>query len=172
MYEITLTNKLYGEQNLAKFSSLEDSIFNSKLFIDLDSTYEHSLNNSLEDESDNSNEIDDIDSGCFLIKELLEEIDSPKSNSFIEDSCLNNNKSISPLANNGYRFVPKKYRNSKSKINNRKNRKYSFKNNYYETKNKNLREKNGNWYCPLCNNLNFAFRKKCNRCKIHKEECF
>ena len=176
MSENISNSKLSKENKLAKISCLEDSIFNSKLFLDLDSTYEHSLNSSLEDESDNSNEIDDINSECFLIKELIEEIDSPKSNSFIEDNSVNNSKSISTLADNGYKFLPKKYRNSTNKINNKKKAKFNkfnniFNNNYYHTKNKNLIEKNGDWFCPLCNNLNFAFRIKCNRCNVLKKEC-
>ena len=28
----------------------------------------------------------------------------------------------------------------------------------------------GDWICCYCNNLNFAFRKKCNRCKLQTRE--
>ena len=28
----------------------------------------------------------------------------------------------------------------------------------------------GDWICPYCHNLNFAFRKKCNRCKTQTRE--
>ena len=27
-------------------------------------------------------------------------------------------------------------------------------------------QREGDWICNYCNNLNFAFRKKCNRCKM------
>ena len=30
--------------------------------------------------------------------------------------------------------------------------------------------RNGDWVCLLCNNLNFAFRKNCNKCKGKKEK--
>lgn len=28
----------------------------------------------------------------------------------------------------------------------------------------------GDWVCFGCNNLNFSFRKKCNRCKVQTRE--
>jgi hypothetical protein len=33
---------------------------------------------------------------------------------------------------------------------------------------KNFTEREGDWTCFNCKNLNFSFRKKCNRCKISK----
>ena len=38
-----------------------------------------------------------------------------------------------------------------------------------EKKKKPLVERKGDWQCPLCHNLNFAFRVSCNRCKLPKE---
>ena len=38
-----------------------------------------------------------------------------------------------------------------------------------EKKKKPLIERKGDWQCPLCHNLNFAFRVSCNRCKLPKE---
>ena len=38
-----------------------------------------------------------------------------------------------------------------------------------ERKKKPLIERKGDWQCPLCHNLNFAFRVSCNRCKLPKE---
>lgn len=29
---------------------------------------------------------------------------------------------------------------------------------------------NQDWVCVKCNNLNFSFRKKCNRCKVQSRE--
>lgn len=34
---------------------------------------------------------------------------------------------------------------------------------------KNLKERAGDWVCVSCRNINFAFRKECNRCKLGKE---
>ncbi len=31
-----------------------------------------------------------------------------------------------------------------------------------------LIKREGDWICKFCNNLNFAFRKECNRCKLVK----
>ena len=38
-----------------------------------------------------------------------------------------------------------------------------------DKKKKPLIERKGDWQCPLCHNLNFAFRVSCNRCKLPKE---
>ena len=38
-----------------------------------------------------------------------------------------------------------------------------------ERKKKPLIERKGDWQCPICHNLNFAFRHSCNRCKLPKE---
>ena len=44
------------------------------------------------------------------------------------------------------------------------------KKNYVNAKNKKkpFDRRKGDWYCPKCNNLNFAFRINCNRCKMPK----
>ena len=37
-------------------------------------------------------------------------------------------------------------------------------------KKKGFIERKGDWHCSNCKNINFAFRKECNKCKITKEE--
>lgn len=39
-----------------------------------------------------------------------------------------------------------------------------------EKKKKPLKERQGDWSCPKCRNLNFAFRQICNRCQLPKTE--
>eukprot|EP00826_Nyctotherus_ovalis_P005711 TRINITY_DN1129_c0_g1_i6.p1 TRINITY_DN1129_c0_g1~~TRINITY_DN1129_c0_g1_i6.p1 ORF type:complete len:257 (-),score=38.16 TRINITY_DN1129_c0_g1_i6:164-934(-) len=34
---------------------------------------------------------------------------------------------------------------------------------------KSLKERTGNWLCLSCQNVNFSFRQRCNRCKMNKE---
>ncbi len=38
-----------------------------------------------------------------------------------------------------------------------------------DKKKKPLIERKGDWQCPKCHNLNFAFRQQCNRCSLSKE---
>ena len=168
---------------IPRISSLDNCIFNSKLFIDLDSTYEQSLNNSYSKEIENLDDIDDIQNGHFLIKELIDELDSPKSDIMFDNSESENSKSLTSLVNTGYEFIPKKYRNSLdqnaidrmptifNKYNLQTNENNSNKKNFYPNKTKSIKERKGDWFCQLCSNLNFSFRKKCNRCKTLKEEC-
>lgn len=39
-----------------------------------------------------------------------------------------------------------------------------------ETAGKSAGEPSQDWVCVKCNNLNFSFRKKCNRCKVQSRE--
>ena len=177
-------SQLPEKNKLTKIPSLEDCVFNSKLFIDLDSTYEHSSNYSFDKDSENSNEIDDdIDNSCFLIKELMEELDSPKSDiskGAKKEETISYGKSLILLVNNGYEFIPKEYRKNGSNNSNNKiitksynkfTENFSNSNLFFQTKHKSIKERKGDWYCRLCQNLNFSFRTQCNRCKTAKEEC-
>jgi len=184
MSEINHDGKLPKKNSLIKLPSLEESVFNSKLFIDLDSTDDYSSNNSYEKDSEDSNEIDDIDNGCFLIKELIEELDSPELDIIKdekEDNSINYSHSLLSLVKNGYEFMPKGYINhldkNTSKKKNKFFNKYNIKisneniNSFNLIKHKSIKERKGDWLCQLCLNLNFAFRTKCNRCKAPKESC-
>ena len=64
---------------------LEDSIFNHKLFLNVDINSEQ-LNKSYTKESDNSNpfEFEDNDVSFFLTKELIEDLNSSKSDILIQ----------------------------------------------------------------------------------------
>ena len=163
-----------------KISSLENCVFNSKLFLDLDSTYEQSLNNSFSKEPEDLSDMEEIDKESFLIGELIEELESP--NSLKEENNINYSKAIIPLVDKGYEFLPKGYRKSVNKSSNKLPKtfnKYNINcpdsnfniNNYYQLKHKSIKERKGDWFCQLCFNLNFAFRKECNRCKVPKEKC-
>ena len=184
LLNIQLSNNKSTKSCIPRISSLDSCIFNSKLFIDLDSTYEQSLNNSYSKEIDNLDDINDIQNGRFLIKELIDELDSPKSDIMIDNSESENSKSLISLVNTGYEFIPKRYRYSLDqntidrmpKIFNKYNIKINENNsnnkkNFYPNKTKSIKERKGDWFCQLCSNLNFSFRKKCNRCNTLKEEC-
>ena len=43
-------------------------------------------------------------------------------------------------------------------------------NKFQSKKMKHFVEREGDWTCQNCKNLNFAFRKECNRCKLPKNE--
>ena len=43
-------------------------------------------------------------------------------------------------------------------------------NKYPKKKQKPFMERTGDWICKKCKNLNFAFRRECNRCKFPKIE--
>ena len=154
-------------------------VFNSKLFIDLninediDALNENSENNT--EGSDNSFELEESN---YLSNELIEELDSCDDNSYKKTDNKNIVDSLLSLANNGYEFTPKNYKlfyNKSPKLfnNNSNNKNYNnsnTKNNMYCFNNNNLRDPQKDWICSFCNNLNYSFRTKCNRCKISKEE--
>ena len=165
------------KEKSSRIPPFEDKIFNSSLYIDLDSTSEESINDSNEEKSENVDRIDDnIKVESFLIKDLIDELDSPELDMIKFNNSLNNNKTdktATALTNNGYKFIPKKYRNDvnnncndKNTIKNWEKSSNNSKNGKFKAKNK--IKKKDDWICNFCLNLNFSFRKKCNRCKAPK----
>ena len=112
---------------------------------------------------------------CKNEKEKDNKINNMKPNSNIINSLLS-------LVDDGYEFKPKNFKpiydNNKNqnlfnKNNNNKNHmKQNMKNNNLFLFNNlnNYRDQKNDWVCTFCNNLNFSFRTKCNRCKVNKEE--
>jgi hypothetical protein len=112
---------------------------------------------------------------CKDEKEKDNKINNMNSNSNIINSLLS-------LVDDGYEFKPKNFKpiydNNKNqnlfnKNNNNKNHmKQNMKNNNLFLFNNlnNYRDQKNDWVCTFCNNLNFSFRTKCNRCKVNKEE--
>ena len=86
-----------------------------------------------------------------------------------------NNHYIS-LNSNSKAYIPLKYRKKEqntqaNNVNDLKINKTTFANaNKNKQKNKKYFEvRDGDWICSKCNNLNFSFRNKCNRCLLPKE---
>ena len=153
------------------------SLFNSKLFINLDNTdQDNYLNNeNIIDEGEDkiiefeevnylTNElIKDLDVLSSISKEKEKEIDIEEENN---KNIINNNiilDSLLSLAKDGYEFKPKSYK--PYQINSNRIIKQSNNKNMYI----NNRDKKNDWFCSFCNNLNFSFRNKCNKCKVSKE---
>ena len=185
------------KDNERLISSPKKPLFNSKLFIDLEINKEiEDLNNNSEnntEDSDNSLKVEEIN---YLSNELIEELDFcdiQKSkvckNEKEKDNKINNMNSNSNIINSllslvddGYEFKPKNFKpvhenyknqNLFNKNNNNKNQmKQNIKNNNLFLFNNlnNYRDQKNDWVCSFCNNLNFSFRTKCNRCKVNKEE--
>ena len=165
-------------------------VFNSKLFIDLDINEEiNELNTSCENNTEGSENSFELEETNCLSNELIEELDNNSEMHKKEDNKIDNinNKnniidSLLSLANNGYEFKPKNYNpfNNKNIIIFNQN---LYKNNNYikpimnnnkilfnPNNNYNIRDQKKDWICSFCNNLNYSFRIKCNRCKIRKED--
>ena len=162
-----------------KKSEKEDSVFNCKLFLNLDLDYEH-LNNSISTESDNSDEIKDENSLSFLTKDLIEELNSSNSDSSLknDDYSINNGRPFLYYVNNKYDITSNYnellFNNLNQSLfskcdsnchNNSKKKKYNNK------KNKLIKDRKRDWVCQMCLNLNYAFRIECNRCHLPKEKC-
>ena len=176
-----------------KYSSILDKPgFNSKLFINLD--IDRETDEFMEISENNTDDSDDpceLEEKNCLSNELIEELDFSNANSKLseeQDNKINNiNKNVNivdsllSLAKKGYEFKPKNFYSSNDKsllFNKNINKNYYVnpvtKNNNIYLLNKiranNLRDKKNDWICSNCNNLNFSFRTKCNRCKIKKED--
>ena len=113
-------------------------------------------------------------------KNLSNDYNKSNSNSNINNEVnidLNNNingysstnyNPLIPLINKGYEFTPRNLQNI-NKITNYSNN--HMNNSYNLNRNKKYVRKNkkDDWYCTFCNNLNYSFRIKCNRCGSSRE---
>lgn len=153
----------------------EDGYFNSMLFLNLEKY------NSLKKESTDSSELRlSIDltgtpqsnpiQNC-LSKDLLEQLDQSSP----VKEAQNNNAEIDSLTLEDWTTDTSSFKNYSPKISrNYKPLNHSLNNK--ETKNKKYKkvkksfvERDGDWTCFYCKNLNFSFRKKCNRCSALKD---
>ena len=161
----------------------DKQVFNSKLFIDLnfnEELYQLNENKNSENNTEDTDNSFELEESNYLSNELIEELDfcnnkekSPKE----ENKNMNNSKivdSLLSLANNGYSFTPKNYKAlyiknpiiyNNNYVNSNVTKNLTFFNN-----NNNSRGIKKNWICYFCKNLNYSFRRKCNRCNVKKEE--
>ena len=178
-------------------SSQQKPLFNSRLFIDMEISKEiEELNFNSENNTEDSENSFQLEENNYLSNELIEELDfcntknlKDSNSEKKEDNKINNMNSNSNIINSllslvddGYEFKPKNFKpiydNNKNqnlfnKNNNNKNHmKQNMKNNNLFLFNNlnNYRDQKNDWVCTFCNNLNFSFRTKCNRCKVNKEE--
>ena len=161
-------------QHLGTKKYEEDGNFNSMLFLNLERY------NSMKKESIDSSELRlSIDltgtpqtiQNC-LSKDLLDQLDQSSpvkehkwndievDNMTLEDwtTDCSSFKNYSPRNYNVLKLI--NVSDTKSKGNNKQKK---------QNKKKNFVEREGDWTCFYCKNLNFSFRKKCNRCKALKE---
>ena len=168
----------------------EEEYFNSKLYFGLKKYNESKEENIINEEIEQKLNFQNLNNDNFTLqecisKDLLETIDSlipinelkkednnidnlnldetndssilfrsSLKSASIDDDIIQNekNKEITPLVDNNYSFLPKKliFRNKRGK--------------------KYIEGRPGDWNCFFCQNLNFSFRIKCNRCGVLKEE--
>ena len=134
-----------------------------------DKKYSEENNLITHDTSDISICINEDEEEKFLPSGLLSLSRNPSDK--MED---NNNTFMNKLDINSMPFFPKE----KSNFNNKKRMRYIINNNNSNNecktinnkKKRNFVMKKGDWICYNCKNLNFAFRDKCNKCKLNKEE--
>lgn len=156
----------------------EDGYFNSMLYINFEKY------NTMKKESTDSSELRlSIDlSGTpqsntiqnCLSKDLLEQLDSPLNDYKTNDTEIDNltlddltdGSSLKNYSPNKVNIKPISF-SPESKINSKVNVNMGGKGKK-KTK-KTFVERDGDWTCFYCKNLNFSFRKKCNRCKASKD---
>ena len=148
-------------------------LFNSKLFLCLDINQDE---NDFNNENNNKKDLDyssEFEEMNYLSHELIKDLNMSINIDENNDKDINTKNiknSLISLAKDGYKFKPKNYKPE----NNYKEKEYNFgfninKINKFSIYKLNKRRENKNdWICLLCNNLNFSFRKICNKCKTNK----
>ena len=122
-----------------------NSIFNSKLFLYLDTDNQLESNESTNQSfNDNLEELDEIN---FLSNELIRELNSccmniRENNEFQDENKINNNilNSLISLAKDGYEFKPKNYK--AKNIDKIDNKNYHYNNSNFKSKNRYNKYKN------------------------------
>ena len=141
--------------NLEKYSSMKkESIDSSELRLSIDLTgTPQTIQNSLSKEL-----LDQLEQTSPVKEHKRNEIEV--DNMILEDWTTDVSwfKNYSPRNYNVLR--PINVSDTKSKGNNKEKK---------QKKKKNFVERDGDWTCFYCKNLNFSFRKKCNRCKALKD---
>ena len=156
-YSIFLINELYTNYNNNPYEEFTEKKYSEQNILNThDTSYTSICINEDEEEK-------------FLPSDLLSLSRSPSNK--MED---NNNTFINKLDINSMPFFPKKRSKFNNKNRMRHNINHNNSNNEREKmknkKKKNFVMKKGDWICYNCKNLNFAFRDKCNKCKLNKEE--
>ena len=106
---------------------------------------------------------------------IVKEIKNNKEQNSFLDGLNINSKPYFPKKRLLGNKISNKNENKKYFINPNNNRYYfNYNNNKKDkikkNKKKKFYEKEGDWLCYKCKNINFAFRKKCNKCGISLEE--
>ena len=158
--------------------NLKESPFNSKLFFELN-IGSNDIDNEFDTDSNDSKEIEfkNDNNNYFLSNELIEEINSSFYEQKEKSQKTNNNKNEyenyqlnknnSKFNNNFYSYCfyrpynPNPFTLSMNKYFN------LFKEVGIKGDNS-LNRSKGDWICFFCNNLNYSFRNRCNRCKRPK----
>lgn len=172
-----IQGKKFSEEK-EQFSYNKD-IFKYRLFLEEEfSDIDHLSNEETEDSEGNvnNNEIKDFKESKFLSSDLVEKIVTPEKSEdtlkisekneykyptsnnnwyLLQTPMITNVNSLVPLIDYGYEFVPKSFNKMMLNDNNK------------AQKTKNNCKKD--WVCSFCKNLNFSFRKNCNRCKASKK---
>ena len=157
----------------------EDKYFPSKLFLILEKT------TSTLQENSNENSLSKYERNCFsqndsksirdfLTKELLDSINFSRLN---ETKKENDNQKTSIYSynqnnlNNSLNLFlkQKEYSNNNNTQNSIFNTFIEKKSNKNKKYKKNFESREGDWNCYFCKNLNFSFRKKCNKCGVFKK---
>lgn len=171
----------------------ESTIFNSKLFFELDNPEESKTNEREKDDTYILNEIDLKHYNDLLPIELIKELDKP--NPIIPKlanytNLINKNNLLKAYRANQANLIknqgqvlnqntPKTIikpiifllNNNCMLFPNQLISQEIIKNNARKHNgHKKLEERQGDWVCPRCQNLNFSFRSICNRCRLNKNE--
>jgi hypothetical protein len=140
----------------------------------------NNINTNLENNNNNFNNNNNNNKGPIV---LLTDTPTPlidngyyftpknfKINEYNNINNINNNyNNNNNIINNMNLNINNNNNNININNNNLNNNNY-INNEHKKTKKTKLKERDGDWTCFFCKNLNFSFRKKCNRCSIEIEK--
>ena len=153
----------------------ENKFFPSKLFLTFEkfqnSSDENSYDNSISKcETNFSSQNETISIRNYLTKELLDTIDFSILNETNEKNNIKSSLNYDLKNTSSFNFFLNKNNNFNSNFIENKEGLVPIKKlkKKKKKKRKNFEEREGDWNCYFCKNLNFSFRKKCNKCGVFK----
>ena len=123
------------------------NLFNAALFPELANDYKIK-ENEIEKEDNKHDSSNNIEYKDPFINSLIED------NDIIKYFNFDNKSENKPFQKKEKYFTNKKYKKHKKKKKINKLKSYNI--------------RKGDWLCPKCNNINFSFRTRCNKCDKEK----
>ena len=165
----SLNNDIYINNNINNINNYNNNYINNHLLFMNNNNYPQQIFNINYINLNNFPNNPQINNNIINKRKLSYNIEGGFIGNYFNNILNHNNPQNQPNLNPmffSYNEDQENLQNSGNNINNKLNNKKNSNN--AKGNKKPFDKRKGDWRCPNCNNLNFAFRVVCNRCKLQK----